>query len=154
VLTGGNSTQPSVLLDRISAAGPPAKGAPRVADPDPPNLDPRVRGFREEARAIDARLDRLDMREISEGKAQLRLWTRDEEPVKLEVADAGPVLRPTSYYFKDGSLFWLRAPNAGYAFESGQLVLRTDGKLVPQSELGSADGVLRDVAARLALFGL
>jgi putative lipoprotein len=154
VLTGGNPTQPSVQLDRISEAPAPAKGAPRVADPDPPHLDARVRPFREEARSIDARLDRLDMREIGEGRAKLRLWSDDDEPVKLEVADAGPVLRPTSYYFEGGQLFWMRAPNAGYGFQNGLLVVRTDGKLVPQAELGSADGVLRDVASRLALFGL
>lgn len=154
VLTAGNPTRADVVLDRISAGGPVAKGAPRVADPDPPNLDARVKPYREEARAIDARLDRFDMREITEGPTQLRLWFRDDAPVKLEVADAGPILRPTSYYFRDGRLFWLRAPTGCYAFEGEQLVLRTDGKLVPLADTGSSAGVVRELESRLALFGL
>lgn len=154
VLTAGNPTRADVLVDRISEGGPVAKDAPRVADPDPPNLDARVKPYREEARAIDARLDRFDMREIREGPTQLRLWFRDDEPVKLEIADAGPILRPTSYYFREGRLFWLRAPTGGYAFEGEQLVLRTDGKLVPLAETGNGAGVLRELESRLALFGL
>jgi putative lipoprotein len=154
VLTAGNPTRVAAVLDRISAGGPLAKGAGRVEDADPPGIDPRVRALRDEARAIDARLDRFDMREITEGPTQLRLWEDDDQPVKLEVADSGPITRPSSYYFRDGTLFWMRGPSGGYAFEGQQLVLRTDARLTPVADPGSGAGVLNELAARLALFGL
>lgn len=154
VLTAGNPSRAEVLLDSISAGAPAGKRELRADDPDPPGLDGRVRSLREEARAIDARLDRYDMREITEGTTQLRLWVEDDDPVKLEIADTGPVSRPQSYYFRDGQLFWMRAPTGGFAFEGEQLVLRTDGKLAPVADPGSGVGVLRELGARLALFGL
>lgn len=154
VLTAGNPTRAAVVLDRVAAGALPGKQRAHVADPDPPNLDPRVRALRDEARAIDARLDRYDMREITEGRAQLRLWTDGERPVKLEVAEGGAATRPSSYYFRDGRLFWLRAPTAGFGFEGDRLVLRTDARLAPVADAGSGAGVLREAAERLALFGL
>jgi putative lipoprotein len=154
VLTAGNPSHAELQLDRISAGVPIARRDARVEDPDPPGLDPRVRAFREEARAIDARLDRYDMREITEGPTQLRLWIDEDEPVKLEVADAGPGGRPSSYYFRGGRLFWMRSQTGGYAFEGEQLVVRTDGRLTPISDPGSGTVVLRELGSRLALFGL
>jgi len=154
VLTAGNPTRLDLVLDRISAGGPVGRRDAAVEDPDPPGLDARVRTVREEARAIDARLDRYDMREITEGPTQLRLWVDDDRPVKLEVADQGPVMRPSSYYFRDGHLFWMRSATGGYAFDGEQLVLRTDGKLVPMDDPGSGTVVLRELGAQLALFGL
>jgi putative lipoprotein len=154
VLTAGNPTRAEVMLDRISAGGPVGPRDLRAEDPDPPGLDARVRVVREEARAIDARLDRYDMREITEGPTQLRLWIDADRPVKLEVADQGPVARPSSYYFRDGHLFWMRSATGGYAFDGEQLVLRTDGKLAPIPDPGSGTVVLRECGARLALFGL
>jgi putative lipoprotein len=154
VLTAGNPTRAEIVLDGISAGAPIARRDARVDDPDPPGLDARVRAVREEARAIDARLDRFDMREITEGPTQLRLWIDDDRPVKLEVSDAGPVARPSSYYFRDGRLFWLRSQTGGYAFEGEQLVVRTDGRLTPIADPGSGTVVLRELGSRLALFGL
>ena len=154
VLTGGNPTRVEVLLDQISAGAPIARRDARIDDPDPPNLDGRVRAVREEARAIDARLDRYDMREITEGPTQLRLWVDQDRPVKLEVADASPAARPSSYYFRDGRLFWMRSQTGGYAFDGEQLVVRTDGKLTPMTDPGSGTVVLRELGSQLALFGL
>jgi putative lipoprotein len=154
VLTGGNPTRAAVVVDRISAGGPVGRRDLRIDDPDPPGLDARVLSVREEARAIDARLDRYDMREITEGPTQLRLWVDDEQPVKLEVASDGPAARPSSYYFRDGRLFWMRSQTGGYAFDGEQLVLRTDGKLAPVADTGSGTVVLRELGSRLALFGL
>jgi len=152
VLTAGNPTRVAVELDRILATGPLGKAGRRSDDPDPPGIDPRVRAVRDEARAIDARLDRFDMREITEGDAQLRLWVDGDQPVKLEVAHAGT--KPASYYFRDGALFWLRSPSGGFAFEQQQLVLRTDARLAPLADPGSGAGVLNETAAQLALFGM
>ena len=154
VLTAGNPRQVDVPLDRVSAGGPLGARARREDDPDPPGLDARLKAVRDEARAIDARLDRFDMREIEENGEQLRLWTQDDRPVKLEVASSGPILRPSSYYFRDGRLFWMRAPNAGYLFENGQCVLRTDARLTPLADAGSGAGVLREADSELALFGM
>jgi putative lipoprotein len=154
VLTAGNPTRADVVLDRISAGGPVGRRDLGVEDPDPPGLDARVRTVREQARAIDARLDRYDMREITEGPTQLRLWVEADRPVKLEVADPSPALRPSSYYFRDGRLFWMRSATGGYAFDGEQLVLRTDGKLMPIDDPGSGTVVLRELGAQLALFGV
>ena len=155
VLTAGNPSRVDVTLDRISGGGPLGARDARIDDPDPPGLDARVRSLREEARAIDARLDRYDMREITEGPTQLRLWVDDDRPVKLEVAaTAGAPARPASYYFRDGRLFWMRSQTGGYAFQGEQLVLRTDGRLVPMADPGTGTVVLRELGAQLALFGL
>ncbi len=142
VLTAGNPTQVEVQLERVSAGGAVAPAvSSREADPDPPNLDPRVKSARDEARAIDARLDRLDMREITDGPERagfqprrLRLWIRDDEPVKLTVTDAsqaGRVALTASYYFRDGQLFWVRASSGGYLFQGSALTTWLDGQLRP-----------------------
>jgi putative lipoprotein len=158
VLTAGNPSQVEVLLDRVSAGAPVSAGRTVMpADPDPPNLDPRVRALRSEARAIDARLDRLDVREVADGGTRLTLWVDGEAPVKLQVLDTTRLSAAANYYFRDGELFWVRVPSAGYAFEGGALVLRTDARLAPVSEPAGAaagGGVLRELESRLALFGL
>jgi putative lipoprotein len=159
VLTAGNPSQVEVLLDRVSAGGAPVSAGRGAIppDPDPAHLDPRVRAVRTEAGAIDARLDRLDMREIPSGGERLQLWVEGDEPVKLQVLDAARAARAAAYYFRDGQLFWARVPSAGYVFENGALVLRTDGKLAPVADptgAAAGNGVLRDLQSRLALFGL
>jgi putative lipoprotein len=155
VLTGGNPNQVEVLLDRVSAGGAPAPGGGgRAQDPDPPNVDPRVKAVRDEARAIDARLDRLDMREVVQGSELLQLWTEGDAPVKLVVTDTSRLRRSSSYYFRGGELFWARDATAGYEFENGALVLRTDAALTPLAELSGGGGVLNAVRSHLAQFGL
>jgi putative lipoprotein len=142
VLTGGNPSQVEVQLERVSAGGAVAPSVSlRDADPDPPNLDPRVKSARDEARAIDARLDRLDMREITDGPERtgfqprrLCLWVRDDQPVKLtvtEASQAGRIAPTAAYYFRDGQLFWVRSPNGGYLFEGNTLTTWLDGQLKP-----------------------
>lgn len=158
VLTGGNPDHVEVLLDRVSGDVDVSSGIARSApDPDPPNLDPRVKALREEARGIDARLDRYDMREIVEGPRRLQLWFDDDEPIKLVVSDSGRLTRTSSYYFRDGALFWVRDPGAGYAFQSDTLVLRTDANLAPLADTsggGGGGGVLNAARSHLASFGL
>lgn len=155
VLTGGNPDRVEVMLDRVSGDVDVSSGVTRTApDPDPPNLDPRVKALRDEARAIDARLDRYDMREIVEGPRRLQLWFDDDRPVKLVVSDTGRLTRTSSYYFRDGSLFWVRDPSAGYAFQGQTLVLRTDAKLAPVADTAGGSGVWNEVRASLASFGL
>ena len=171
VLTAGNPGQVEVQLERVSAGGAVAPSvSSRGADPDPPNLDPRAKSARDEARAIDARLDRLDMREITDGPERtdfeprrLRLWVRDDEPVKLtvtEASQAGRVAVASSYYFRDGQLFWVRAPSGGYLFEGDALTLWLDAQLKPvtnakledaQRNQGRVHGELRSA---LANFGV
>ena len=124
VLTGGNPDRVEVLLDRVSGG-------------------------------IDARLDRYDMREIPITDLRLlQLWFDDDRPIKLVVSDTGRVTRTSSYYFRDGALFWVRDPSAGYAFENDTLVLRTDAKLSPLADTSGGSGVLRDVRGYLDEFGL
>jgi uncharacterized lipoprotein YbaY len=167
VLTGGSPSQLEMQLERVSAdGGAMPHVAARNVDPDPPNLDPRAKAAREEARAIDARLDRLDMREVTEGigrtgfePRRLQLWVREDEPVKLTVRDAVPAGRPVapaSYYFRDGALFWVRAPDGGYLFDGDALVLRLDGHLAPTPNAKPEDAtrVKNEVRASLATFGL
>jgi uncharacterized lipoprotein YbaY len=158
VLTAGNPAQVDVMLDRVSAGAPVSAGRGAIpADPDSTLLDPRVRAVRTEAGAIDARLDRLDMREIPSGGERIQLWLDGDRPVKLQVLDAARAARAAAYYFRDGQLFWARVPAAGYVFENGALVLRTDGRLAPVADPAGAaagNGVLRDLQSRLALFGL
>jgi putative lipoprotein len=156
VLTKDNPSRVEVLLDRVSAGGPVSAGrSDALSDPDPPNLDPRVKALRTDARAIDARLDRLDMREVVDGGERLRLWLEEDAPVKLQAVDTSRVARVANYYFRGGELFWVRVPDAGYAFEAGALVLRTDARLAPVAAAeGSGSGVLRELESRLALFGL
>lgn len=155
VLTGGNPDHVEVLLDRVSSEVDVSSGIARSApDPDPPNLDPRVKALREEARGIDARLDRYDMREIVEGPQRLQLWFDDDRPIKLVVSDTGRLTRTSSYYFRDGALFWVRDPSAGYAFQNGTLVLRTDANLSPIGDTSGGGGVLNEARSHLADFGL
>lgn len=156
VLTGGNPDRVEVLLDRVSGGIDVSSGIVRTApDPDPPNLDPRIKALRDEARGIDARLDRYDMREIPITDLRLlQLWFDDDRPIKLVVSDTGRVTRTSSYYFRDGALFWVRDPSAGYAFENDTLVLRTDAKLSPLADTSGGSGVLRDVRGYLDEFGL
>lgn len=155
VLTGGNPDHVEVMLDRVSGDVDVASGIARSApDPDPPNLDPRVKALRDEARGIDARLDRYDMREIVEGPRRLQLWFDDDRPIKLVVSDSGRLTRTSSYYFRDGALFWVRDPGAGYAFQDQVLVLRTDAKLTPLADASGASGVLGEARGYLAEFGL
>ncbi len=150
VLTAGNPTQVELQLERVSASGAivPA-AATRNTDPDPPNLDPRAKAARDDTRAIDARLDRLDMREVTDGPERtgfeprrLRLWVRDGEPVKLTVTEASQAGRTTttsSYYFRDGELFWVRTPAGGYLFEGSALTLSLDASLKPVASAKAAD---------------
>jgi putative lipoprotein len=156
VLTGGNPDRVEVLLDRVSSGVDVSSGIARTApDPDPPNLDPRVKALREEARGIDARLDRYDMREIPIADSRLlQLWFDDDRPIKLVVSDTGRVTRTSSYYFRDGALFWVRDPSAGYAFQGPVLVLRTDAQLTPLSDVSGGNGVLNQVRGYLEEFGL
>jgi uncharacterized lipoprotein YbaY len=171
VLTGGNPTQVEVQLERVSAGGAvtPSVSA-RDADPDPPNLDPRVKSARDDARTIDARLDRLDMREVTDGPERtgfqprrLRLWIRDDEPVKLTVTEASPAGRnaaTAAYYFRDGQLFWVRASNGGYLFEGSTLTTWLDGQLkpVPNADSEAAQRnqirVRAELRSALATFGV
>jgi uncharacterized lipoprotein YbaY len=140
VLTAANPTQVELQLERVSASGAIVPSASsRGNDPDPPNLDPRAKSARDESRAIDARLDRLDMREVTDGPERtgfeprrLRLWVRDDQPVKLtvtEASQAGGTATASSYYFRDGQLFWVRTPSAGYLFEGNALTLSLDARL-------------------------
>jgi putative lipoprotein len=155
VLTGGNPDRVEVLLDRVSDVDVSSGIARTAPDPDPPNLDPRVKALREEARSIDARLDRYDMREIPiEGARLLQLWFDGERPIKLVVSDTGRLTRTTSYYFRDGRLFWVRGPSAGWAFENESPVLRTDAKLAPLADTSGGSGVLGEARSHLAEFGL
>ena len=172
VLTGGNPNQLEVQLERVSAGGavPPHVSA-RDADPDPPNLDPRAKAARDEARSIDARLDRLDMREITEGAdrpgfepRRLRLWIRNnDEPVKLTVTEAAPIGRApyaASYYFRDGQLFWVRSGGGGWLFDGDALVLWLDPRLTPILNAKPGDPeqqrarVQQELHTSLATFGL
>jgi putative lipoprotein len=154
VLTGGNPSAVDVQLARVSAGGAVTPSvSSRDADPDPPNLDPRVKSARDEARAIDARLDRLDMREVTDGPERtgfqprrLCLWVRDDQPVKLtvtEASQAGRIAPTASYYFRDGQLFWVRAGNGGYLFEGNTLTTWLDGQLNPVAN-ATADATLRN----------
>jgi len=171
VLTAGNPTQVEVQLERVSAGGAVAPSvSSRGADPDPPNLDPRAKAARDEARAIDARLDRLDMREITDGPERtgfeprrLRLWVLDDEPVKLtvtEASQAGRVAATSSYYFRDGRLFWVRATSGGYLFEGDALTLWLDAQLRPVANAKPEDAqrnqgrVHGEVRSALANFGV
>ena len=171
VLTAGNPTQVEVELERVSAGGAVTSSvSSRGADPDPPNLDPRAKSAREEARAIDARLDRLDMREITDGPERtgfeprrLRLWVRDDEPVKLtvtEASQAGRAAAAASYYFRDGRLFWVRATSGGYLFDSDALTLWLDAQLRPIANAKPEDAqrhqgrVHGEVRSALASFGV
>lgn len=165
VLTVGNPTQRvEVMLDRISAGGPGARTASRQPDPDPPNLDPRVKAVRDEARAIDARLDRFYMREVMQGPERLQLWMSDGQPVKLVVSDAADpaslLSRASSYYLRDGRLFWVRSPGAGFVVENGVVVLRTDARLQPLDAPRSAEmqqreaHIQQDFQLRLSTFGV
>lgn len=171
VLTGGNPTQVEVQLERVSAGGAVTPSvSSRAADPDPPNLDPRAKSARDEARAIDARLDRLDMREITDGPERagfeprrLRLWVRNDEPVKLTVTETsqeGRLAVAASYYFRDGRLFWVRATSGGYLFEGDALTLWLDGHLKPVATASPDDArrnearVHSDVRSALASFGV
>lgn len=154
VLTAGNPSQIEVELDRVSDAAAVSAGRVASNDPDPPNLDPRVAAVRREARAIDARLDRYDMREVTVGSERLQLWLEGDQPVKLTAADYSGVGRSASYYFRNGALFWVRSPSMGWVFEGGAPVLRTDGKLQPLPDASGASAVLGDAQSRLAAFGL
>lgn len=155
VLTGGNPARVEVMLDRVSSDVDVTSGITRSApDPDPPHLDPRVKALRDEARGVDARLDRYDMREIVEGPRRLQLWFDDDRPIKLVVSDSGRLTRTSSYYFRDGALFWVRDPSAGYAFQDQTMVLRTDGQLTPVAESSGGAGVLNQVRSHLSEFGL
>ncbi len=171
VLTAGNPTQVEVQLERVSAGGAVTPSvSSRNADPDPPNLDPRAKSARDEARAIDARLDRLDMREITDGPERsgfeprrLRLWLRDDAPVKLtvtEASQAGRLAAASSYYFRDGRLFWVRATSGGYLFEGDALTLWLDGHLKPVVNARPEDAqrnqgrVQGEVRSALASFGV
>jgi putative lipoprotein len=171
VLTQGNPDQVEVQLDRVSAGGAMHDSVlPRNTDPDPPNLDPRVKSARDDARGIDARLDRLDMREVTDGPERkgfeprrLRLWIRDDVPVKLTVTEAGPVARrpaTSSYYFRDGQLFWVRASDGGYLFEGGTLSVWLDGQLHPAADTGADAAqhhqtrVRAELRSALATFGV
>ena len=172
VLTGGNPDQVEVQLDArlCERCRSDRRCRPREADPDPPNLDPRVKSARDEARAIDARLDRLDMREVTDGPERsgfeprrLRLWIRDDAPVKLTVSEASQAGRSAataSYYFRDGQLFWVRAPDGGYLFEGGALTIWLDGRLQPvaNSDASAAQRnqtrVQAELRSALATFGI
>lgn len=154
VLTESNPSQVEIELDRVSEAASVSSGRAANADPDPPNLDPRVAAARQEARAIDARLDRFDMREVVVGSERLQVWLQDDQPVKLVVSDTSGRGRGASYYFRDGQLFWVRSPSSGWLFESGALVLRTDARLAPVANAGGGGNVLADAQSRLATFGL
>jgi putative lipoprotein len=164
VLTGGAPAQQvDVLLDRVSAGGAVSAMAPRDEDPDPPGLDPRVKAVRDEARSIDARLDRLDMREVVENGERLRLWLSGDRPVKLLAAPdtaLGRLAPASSYYFRDGALFWVRAPTFGLVLDGNNLVLRTDRHLRPVPSASPEDDrarearVEQEVQLRLAAFGL
>lgn len=166
VLTAGNPTQVELQLERVSASGAivPAASS-RGNDPDPPNLDPRAKPARDEARAIDGRLDRLDMREVTEGRERpgfeprrFRLWVRDGEPVKVTVTDASQAGRtaPTSsYYFRDGQLFWVRTPTGGYLFEANTLTLSLDARLQPAATTPTQQARLQtELRSALAEFGI
>jgi uncharacterized lipoprotein YbaY len=169
VLTAGNPSQVEVQLERVSAGGA-VTPIVREADPDPPGLDPRVKSARDDARSIDASLDRLDMREVTDGPERtgfqprrLRLWIRGDEPVKLTVTEASPAGRiaPTaSYYFRDGQLFWVRAPNGGYLFEGSALTTWLDSQLkpVPNADANAAQQnqtrVQAELRSALATFGV
>ncbi|RIL08099.1 MAG: hypothetical protein DCC71_00445 [Proteobacteria bacterium] len=154
VLTAGNPSRVEILLDRVTDAAAVSAGRVLAPDPDPPGLDPRVAAVRQEARAIDTRLDRFDMREVVQGAERLQLWVDGERPVKLVAADTSGLGRSASYYFRDGELFWVRSPSMGWVFEGGALVLRTDGKLQPLAGATGGAAVLGEVESRLALFGL
>ena len=167
VLTAGNPTQVELQLERVSASGAIVPAATsRGNDPDPPNLDPRAKPARDEARAIDGRLDRLDMREITDGRERtgfeprrMRLWVRDGQPVKVTVTDASQAGRtaPTSsYYFRgDGQLFWVRTPTGGYLFEGNTLTLSLDARLQPTASSPTQQARLQtELRSALAEFGV
>ncbi len=169
VLTAGNPTQVELQLNRVSASGAIVPAAAlRGDDPDPPGLDPRAKSARDEARAIDARLDRLDMREVTDGPERtgfeprrLRLWVRDDQPVKLtviEAARAGGTATAVSYYLRDGQLFWVRAPSGGYLFEGNALTLSLDAHLQPSAKAASAEAqqarLQAELRSALAEFGV
>jgi len=169
VLTAGNPTQVELQLERVSASGAIVPSASsRGNDPDPPNLDPRAKSARDESRAIDARLDRLDMREVTDGPERtgfeprrLRLWIRDDQPVKLTVTEAarsGGTATAASYYLRDGQLFWVRAPSGGYLFEGNTLTLSLDAHLQQSAKAASAETqqarLQAELRSALAEFGV
>lgn len=170
VLTAGNPTQVELQLERVSASGAIIPSASsRGNDSDPPNLDPRAKSARDDARAIDAQLDRFDMREVTDGPERagfeprrLRLWVRDDQPVKLtvtEASQAGRTATASSYYFRDGQLFWVRTPSAGYLFEGNALTLSLDAHLQPFANAQSSDPhqqarLQSEIHSALAEFGV
>ena len=166
VLTAGNPAQVELQLERVSASGAivPAASS-RGTDPDPPDLDLRAKSARDDARAIDSRLDRFDMREVTDGPERtgfeprrLRLWVRDDQPVKLTVtgaSQAGRTATASSYYFRDGQLFWVRTPSSGYLFEGGALTLSLDAHLRPTSNAQTEQAQLQtELRSALAEFGV
>ena len=169
VLTAGNPTQVELQLERVSASGAiTPSAASRSNDPDPSNLDSRAKSARDDARAIDARLDRLDMREVTDGPERtgfeprrLRLWVRDDQPVKLtvtEASQAGHTLGTSSYYLRDGQLFWVRTPSGGYLFEGNALTLSLDAQLQQSAKAASAETqqarLQTELRSALAEFGV
>lgn len=166
VLTAGNPTQVELQLERVSASGAiVSPAASRDTDPDPPNLDSRAKSARDDARAIDARLDRLDMREVTDGPERtgfeprrLRLWVRDDQPVKLtvtEASQAGQTVGTSSYYFREGQLFWVRTPTGGYLFEGDALTLSLDSRLKAVADAQSQQARLQtELRSALAEFGV
>jgi hypothetical protein len=77
-----------------------------------------------------------------------------------EASQAGRVAVASSYYFRDGRLFWVRAPSGGYLFEGDALTLWLDAQLKPVSNAKPEDAprnqgrVHGEVRSALANFGV